>query len=137
MIYIVDIYSFIKIDNSERQSCIGLLLLKNEINENTDIKELLLFKINKCSFMRELGLLLKLNYGNNTFKLIENEDSGNDKLFSYHFNILMYSQISNIDNNVEQTDNNNINQNSHYINNCHHKNRKFNNILSPNNIHFK
>ena len=110
------IYFFVKINNPELQACIGLLLPKNEINENTGIKGLVIYKINNSKlFKRDIENSLKMRFNDNYFDLIENENFPSNQLFKYAFNILLNS---NKDNNINQKNiinNNNINISSQKI----------------------
>ena len=121
-------YFFVKINNPEKQAFIGLLLPKNEINENTDIKKYVIYKINNSKiFNRDFEVSLKMKFNDNYyFDLIENKNFTSN-LFKYAFNILLDSIK---DNNINQK--NNIINNNNNINISSQKN--FNNNQIYNNL---
>ena len=110
-------YFFVKINNPEKQKSIGLLLPKNEINENIDIKRFVIYKINNSKlFKRDFENSLKMRFnGNYYFDLIENKNFTSN-LFKYAFNILLNSiKDNNINQNNNIINNNNINFNSYFL----------------------
>ena len=128
-------YFFVKINNPEKQKSIGLLLPKNEINENIDIKRFVIYKINNSKlFKRDFENSLKMRFnGNYYFDLIENKNFTSN-LFKYAFNILLNSnKDNNINQNYNSINNNNINSPNNFNNNINQSNTMpYNNISNDN-----